>query len=134
MIIDKGSTDKIKEGDSIVYKDNLLGKVGKTSPHFSIVYLLNHKGISFTATTTKTEASGIVKGVGDAGIILDNTLLSDKLDQGDTVVTKDQPILVVGKIISVNKKASNLFQSADIKSLVDTQKLKMVFVLPREGN
>jgi cell shape-determining protein MreC len=138
IIIDKGSDDKIKLGSSIVFKDNLIGKVVKISPHLSVVDLLNHKGFSFTAETTATHALGIMQGTGAEAIVLNNVLLSDTLQKGDIVVTKGDinsdglgfpPDLIVGKIISINKKASALFQSAEVERLVDVTRLKMVFVM-----
>lgn len=138
IIIDKGSDDKVKVGNSIVFKDNLMGKVVKTSPRLSVVDLLNHKGVLFTAKTITTSALGIIRGTGTEVILLTNVLLSDKLQKGDIVVTKGDirsdglgfvPNLVVGKIISVNKKASALFQSAEVERLVDVARLEMVFVM-----
>lgn len=129
VIIDKGSQNNIKSGQKVVYKDNLIGIVVKTSPQLSQVNLLNNKDISFTARTNNTSAIGIINGVADQNFILKNVLLSDVLHTGDTVVTKDPPLLVVGKIISVNKKASSLFQTAEVQSLVDVMNLKMVFVI-----
>lgn len=70
--------------------------------------------------------------------MLDNVVLAEGLEKDDLVSTKGDtdenglgfpPDLVVGKIVSVNKKASNLFQSADIRSLVDFNKLETVFVI-----
>ena len=138
IIIDKGSDDKIKPGSSIVFKDNLIGKIVKTSPHLSVVDLLNHKGFSFTAKTTATHALGIMQGTGTETIVLNNVLLSDTLQKGDIVVTKGDinsdglgfpPDLIIGKIISINKKASALFQSAEVERLVDVTRLEMVFVV-----
>jgi len=140
IIIDKGSDDKIKLGSSIVFKDNLIGKIVKTSPHLSVVDLLNHKGFSFTAKTTATHALGIMQGTGTETIVLNNVLLSDTLQKGDIVVTKGDinsdglgfpPDLIIGKIISINKKASALFQSAEVERLVDVTRLEMVFVMMR---
>jgi rod shape-determining protein MreC len=138
FLIDKGTADDVHTGDVIVYKDNLIGKIGKASTHMSIVYLLQHKDISFTAQTVKTKSLGIMKGNGESALILDNVVLSDKLEKGDMVITKGDidetgkgfpPDLVVGKIVSVNKKASALFQQAEVKSLVDFARLETVFVL-----
>lgn len=138
IIIDKGSKDSVEAGNSIIFKDNLIGQVVKTSPNLSVVYLLNHKGISFTAKTSETSALGIIQAAGVETIVLNNVLLADKLEKGDIVVTKGDtradgsgpvPDLVVGKIISVNKKASALFQSAEVERLVDAAKLEIVFVV-----
>jgi len=106
----------------------------------SVVDLLNHKGFSFTAKTTATHALGIMQGTGTETIVLNNVLLSDTLQKGDIVVTKGDinsdglgfpPDLIIGKIISINKKASALFQSAEVERLVDVTRLEMVFVMMR---
>lgn len=142
IIIDKGSGDKVMVGSSIVFKDNLIGKVVKTSPHLSVVNLLNHKGNSFTVKTSATNALGISQGEGNDRIVINNVLLSDTLRKGDIVVTKGDvgeagkgfpPNLVVGKIVSVSKKASSLFQSAEVERLVDVIDLEMVFVVLGDG-
>jgi rod shape-determining protein MreC len=138
VIIDRGSDDKVQLGSIVVFKDNLIGKVVKISPRLSVVDLFNHKGITFTAETVKTSALGISQGAGGGKMVLGNVLLSDTLQTGDIVVTKGDvdaggkgfpPQLVVGKIVSVNKKTSALFQTAEVESLVDVTKLKMVFVM-----
>lgn len=138
IIIDKGSDDGIKVGSSVVFKDNLIGKVVKISPRLSVVDLLNHKGISFTVKTVATSALGISQGEGNQTTVINNVLLSDTLRIGDIIATKGDidsgglgfpPDLIVGKIISVNKKASALFQSAEVERLVDVPRLEMVFVL-----
>jgi len=69
---------------------------------------------------------------------LDNVVLSDSIAVGDYVVTKGDltidnsgypPSLIVGKIISVEKKSSDLFQRGKVKSLVDFSRLSTVFVV-----
>ena len=137
ILIDKGEKDSIQIGDIVVLKDNLLGKVSKVSPHVAVVTLIIHPDTSFTAETSKTAAIGVIKANNGEGITLENVVLSNKLEKDDLVVTKGDvdekgggfpPDLVVGKIISVNKQASSLFQSAQIRSLVDINTVRMVFV------
>ncbi|HSW47545.1 MAG TPA: rod shape-determining protein MreC [Candidatus Saccharimonadales bacterium] len=136
IIIDKGQADMIQVGDVVVLKDNLIGKVDRVSMHLAVVDLITGN-TSFTAKTVKTDSLGIVKGQ-SGGLLLSNVVLSDKLEKGDLVVAKGDvdshgigfpPDLIAGKIVSVNKKASNLFQSAEVRSLVDFAKLKIVFVI-----
>jgi rod shape-determining protein MreC len=137
LLIDKGSDDNLKTGDTVVVKNNLIGKISQTTSHISLVTLITSASTSFTAKTSKTGATGVVKAQGGDSIILDNVVLSDKLEKNDTIVTKGDldgqgngypPDLLVGKMTSVNKKASNLFQSAKVESLVDFTNLQMVFV------
>jgi len=137
LTLDKGENDGLKTGDAVIYKDNLIGKITKMSAFSSSVTLVTNSSSSFTAKTLKTQSLGVVKGQGGGEIILDNVLLSDTLQKQDIVLTKGDvnqdgsgfpPDLVVGKIISISKNPSDLFQKAEIKSLVDFANLNKVFV------
>jgi rod shape-determining protein MreC len=138
LLIDNGEQEGIHTGDVVVVKDNLIGKVSETTPHISLVMLLSDPSTSFTAETAKTSARGIVKAQDGGNSIFDNVVLTDKLETNDVVMTKGgldghgkgyPPDLIVGKIVSVDKQASSLFQSARIQSLVDISQLRMVFVM-----
>ncbi len=136
LVINKGEKDGVKTGQAVVSKDTVVGKITKVALRNAIVTLLTDTNTSFTAVTT-SQALGVIKGQGD-GILLDNVVLSENLQIADTVMTKgdvDQnglgypPNLIVGKIISVDKKPSSLFQSAQVKSLLDFSRLTTVFVM-----
>lgn len=138
IIIDKGSDDGVKEGMVLVYKDNLLGNVTKTTNGFSQVAVISNSAISFSAKTLQTNALGVIKGQGSGDILLDNVVLDQTLKKNDIVVTngdidvhgRGYPAdLIVGKITGVQKDPSALFQKANISSLVDITKLSLVFVL-----
>lgn len=138
LIIDRGEDDGIKIGDAVVYKDNLIGKINKISKNVSEVMLITSSAFSFTVKTLETKSLGIAKGQGGGEIILDNVLLSDNLKKGDVVVTKGDindkgeglaPNLVVGKIQSINKNPSDLFQKAEIQTGIDVTRLQKVFVI-----
>lgn len=138
LLIDKGANDKVKVGDVVIFKDNLIGRISNISEHLAVVSVITHRDSVFTAKTTKTEALGLARGQDGAGVLLDNVILSDKLQKDDLVITKGDvaangrgypPDLVVGRIVSVSKKPSALFQTAQVESLVKFSKLKMVFVI-----
>ena len=138
LYIDKGEKDGIRLGDIVVVNNNLIGTVGKITPHISLVKLLSDPTTSFTANTVKTSADGIVGSVDGGNVILANVVLSQKLEINDIVVTKGTlnaqaegypPNLVVGKIVSVDKQASSLFQAAKLQSLVNISQIQMVFVI-----
>ena len=137
LTIDKGSADSVQNDEVVVLGENLIGRIAKVSEHISLVEKLNSNNFSTTAKTLKTAATGVAKGDG-SNIFLDSVILSEKLERGDTVLTKGDidgsskgypPNLIIGKIESIDKKASNLFQSAGIKSMVDFDKLETVFVI-----
>lgn len=138
LVLDRGENDEVRVGNAVIYKDNVVGKVIKTSSFLSTVMLITNSSSSFTAITLATKGLGVVKGQGSDEILLDNVLLSDSLKKEDTVLTKGEvnqngsgfpPNLVVGKITSVSKSASDLFQKAEIKSFVDFANLDKVFII-----
>ncbi len=138
LILDRGEADGIRVGDGVVYKDNLVGKVIKTTQHISSIMLITSSSISFTAKTMSTQVFGVIKGQGGGALILDNVLLSDSLQKDDLILTKGDvsengqglpPDLIVGKITSISKNPSDIFQKAEIQSKVDFIKLNKVFIV-----
>jgi len=136
FVVDKGERDGVKEGQVAVFKNNLVGKVRKASSNLSKVELIFNSS-SFTAKTMTKGVSGIVKGDGRK-ITIDNVLASDKIEVGEIIVTKGDmnlegigypPDLIVGKIVSIDKNPSSLFQKAKLESFVDFNNLDMVFIL-----
>jgi cell shape-determining protein MreC len=138
LLIGKGMSDGIHLGDVVVVKNNLIGNIEKVTTHISQVKLLFDPTTSFTAQSAKTSANGDVQTIDGGTIIFTNVVLSDKLEQNDIILTKGDrdaqghgypPDLVVGKITSIDKQASSLFQAAKVESLVDVSNLRMVFVM-----
>ena len=138
IVIDQGSLSGVSVGQAVVYKDNLVGSIDEVRPTASLVRLVSANGVSFPAKTNGTNALGVLKGAGNGTMVLDNVVLADELQKGDLVITQlgqdinakgFPPGLVIGKITSVEKNPSNLFQRASIVSLVDTTKTAIVFVV-----
>ena len=137
FVIDRGEKDGIEKGEIVVYKDNLVGKIIKTESSLSLVEIIGNSSLSFPAKSMDSGALGVIRG--DSGnLLFDNVLLSDSLKKDDFVLTKGEidlqglgfsPNLVVGKITSIEKNPSSLFQKARVKSLLDFTKLRMVFVM-----
>jgi rod shape-determining protein MreC len=138
LILNRGEKDGVKVGSAVIIKDNLVGRITKTSSYLSTVVIVTNSSSSFTAKTLETNTQGVAKGQGGGEIILDNVLLSDNLKKGDVVLTKGDineesvgfpPNIIVGKITSVSKKPSDLFQKAEVTSLIDFAKLNEVFII-----
>lgn len=136
--IDKGAADKVEAGNVVVLENVVVGRVVKTSGSLSRVHLITNKEESITATAVKTKALGIIKGRGERDMIFDNVLLSEKLEVSDTVISKGDigidgkgipPNLIIGKITGVERKTSELFQTAKVASPIDLTKLSVVFII-----
>ena len=135
LILNKGAKDNIKLGQAVVVKNNLVGIISHVSENLSKADTLNNSSLSFTAKTGGN-AFGIVNGEGGS-LTFDNVLLSDNIKEGHIVFTKGDTNqdgtgipqdLVVGKIVSVDKSASDLFQKGKIESAVDFASLSIVFI------
>lgn len=137
FILDKGAKDNVRVGDSVVVKNNLVGKVSQVSSYLSKVDIVTNPSVSFTGKTT-SGIIGVVKGGGADKITLDNVLPSQNLKINELVLTKgDVNIagfgilgdLVVGKIQSIEKVPTAIFQRAEVKSLVNFTKQSIVFII-----
>src|SRR5579872_5271614 len=127
LIVNAGNSEGIHNGQAVVVKNELIGFVTQISSHFSVVTLVSNPSSSFSVRTSGTGAIGIVKGQGNGQMIIANVLLSDSLKINDTVVTMGNqdisgnglpPNVLIGKVVSVEKNPSSLFQQADIIPLV----------------
>lgn len=138
IIVNKGSKQGIAVGQTVIVGRNVIGIIEKVSPNRALVALISNKKQAVTAKTEKTDALGISRGKGSGMLVLENVVLADSLTEGDFILTKGDetlegkgypPDLIIGRIASVDKKASNLFQTAEIKSLINFSKLDTVFII-----
>lgn len=134
FILNKGTKANVKVGFAVVVGGNLVGVISQVSENLSRVNVINNSSLSFTARM-QNGAVGVVKGGGV--LTLNNVLLSENIKASELVLTKGDinpdgigtpPDLVIGKIISVEKSPSDLFQKAKIESFVDFTKLSTVFI------
>ena len=135
FILNKGAKDNVRQGCAVIIKDNLVGVISSVSDNLSKVNLVNNSSVSFTAKT-QNGAVGVIKNAAGT-LTLDNILLSEDIGIGGLVLTKGDidsdgvgipQDLVVGKIISVEKNPSSLFQRAKVESFVNFGNLLTVFV------
>jgi rod shape-determining protein MreC len=139
LVINKGQNSGVKVGVPVLSNNFLVGKVVEVYPDISKVELITNGGSTIIAKVTGGGVTtGIVKGQGQDEMILDNVLLTSTLKKDADVVTKGEvnekgqgypPDISIGKISSVEKNQSDLFQRASIKSPVDFKNLELVFVM-----
>lgn len=138
FIIDKGTKDGVKAGDAVILRDILVGRITSASDYFSKVDILANTSFSLTVKDQRSNASGVARGDGGRQLILDNVLQSDDIKTSDILVTKGSqdasgrgipPDLIVGKIASVEKKPSEVFQKGKVQSPLDFSSLSTVFVV-----
>ncbi len=137
FILDQGEKSGIKKGMAVITERLLVGKVGDITPWNSEAILVTNKNFTTLGITSKDNSSGIITGQEDF-IIFEKVVITDSLSKGDTVLTRGEldpkgsgipADLIIGKVDSVSKSETKPFQSAVVKSLINFNKLKTVFVV-----
>lgn len=138
IVVNKGTREGIKNGMAVISEDHVLGKIVQVAEHTSQIKLISEPQSVIAAKTLENSALGIVKGQGRATVVLQNVILSDKVAKGDTVITAGDidasglgfpPGLIIGKVISVAKTPSALFQAAEIETGIAITQLSSVFIV-----
>ncbi|OIP57607.1 MAG: hypothetical protein COX79_01345 [Candidatus Levybacteria bacterium CG_4_10_14_0_2_um_filter_36_16] len=136
LIIDKGKKNGVRTDMAVVSGKNLIGKIGMVGVGYSQVILMTNQNFKTLGKGADGDTRGVVIGKDDF-ILLDKVTTTQNLSKDDIILTKGetnnsgigiQNDLIVGKIISINKIESQVFQSAKIESLVKFDELQTVFV------
>ncbi|GEM_PF-1331156 len=133
MKISSGSNSGIRSGDAVVLGNWLIGQVVIVEANSAVVKLTTSPDLKLSVATTG-DAKGVSVGQFNASILLDKVLPSERLDEGDLVLTTgDNPGipkgLVVGKIVATDKNNAEIFQTARVEPLASFGDLDNVFVV-----
>lgn len=135
--IDKGRAEGVKEGMVVVLEKVLVGKVVRSSEHFSQVLLPSSEGAKILAISRLgDEGEVLAKGVSlgqAARLSFERVLLEETLEPNDWVMTAGDeifpPNLLLGKITKVFKKEGEIYQRAEIEPVIRPEHLEIVFVV-----
>lgn len=127
-----GSNDGVKEGQVVLYLDNLVGKVIRTTPRASFVMLPMDPQAKVPVKVKL--ARGLSIGQYNSSIVLDRIAQTEDISVGDSVLTSGEgggysPDLSVGKVEKIDSSETDLFKKATISSNLDFQKLLVVFIV-----
>ena len=144
MKIDKGQKDGIKEGMMVISENILVGKVIKINENNALVQLLSDSNTKIPVLVKKpgpdkaqpaggVQARGLLSGQGGEKLLLDRVLQAEDIQKGDLVITSGEenwlPDLLIGQIIDVAPKSAEVYQKARVSPLVDSSKLRIVFII-----
>lgn len=136
LIIDKGESDGIKTGASVVVGEGvLIGKIIKTEKDISIIRLLSDNQSKVAATILNREKSlGVVEGGYGLSIKMNFIPRNETVQMGDLIVTSglEENIprgLLIGKVAAVENEAYQPFQQAILTPSVDYNRFVFLNVL-----
>jgi rod shape-determining protein MreC len=144
MKIDKGQKDGINEGMMVISENILVGKIIKVNENDALVQLLSDSNTKIPVLVKKpgpdkiqptggVQARGLLFGQGGEKLLLDRVLQAEDIQKGDLVITSGEenwrPDLLIGQIIDVAPKSAEVYQKARVSPLVESSKLRIVFVV-----
>ncbi len=134
--IDKGAASGIKDGQAVVYKDNLLGEVVRVTPSQAEVKLISDPDSRIAAFSSNEngKAKGVLSGEFGSQMLMDKILHAEVIEPKDLVYSegtegKFPRGLILGQVISIEEKPNEVFKQAKVQPVFDIRDLDLVFVL-----
>jgi rod shape-determining protein MreC len=136
LIIDKGSDDGLKIGQSVIFKDNYIGQIKEISPKRSIVSLATDPDSKLAAFVINSNgrAQGILNGQFGSEMLLDKVIHEEPMEKNDLVYTSGSEDniprgLIVGRVEETLVKDGEVFKQAKVKPIFNLANLDLLFVI-----
>lgn len=133
ITIDRGSSSGIKQGQAVLSSGVLVGIIDEVNDYSSKVFLVNDPDFRLRAIGQDGRAQGVIRGQIGQGYVIEKITQSETISQNEQIVTAGSGLvpqgILIGTVESVNKIDNAVFQSANIKPLVDLNSLEIVFVV-----
>jgi rod shape-determining protein MreC len=136
LIIDKGESDGLKVGQTVIYKDNYIGQIKEVSPRRSIVSLATDPDTKIAAFVINNNgrAQGILLGQFGSEMLLDKVIHEEPMEKNDLVYTggTEENIprgLIIGRVEETVVKDGEVFKQAKVKPIFNLGNLDLLFVI-----
>ncbi len=133
ITIDRGSSSGLKTGMAVVSSGVLVGTVDTVNDFSSTVFLSTDPEFRIRGLGQDGRAQGIVSGQLGAGYVFDKVAQNETLSPNEMIITAGSGEvpkgILIGQVESVQKVDNAVFQSAELKPLVPTSNLELVFVV-----
>ena len=132
--IDKGSDDGILRGMPVVTQQGLIGKIDAVTAGAARVQLITDSSSSVNIRLQSTQTDAMLTGSLTGELSLEMIPQDVVVKPGDLVLTSglggSYPAdLVVGQVVSVRKRETDLFQTASIQPAANLANLRAVLVI-----
>jgi rod shape-determining protein MreC len=134
VIVDKGSSNGIKNGFVSVTFYGLVGRVVETSATTSKIMLLNDPNLSVSAIIQRSRQEGLVCGSLGGNLIMKYLPKDSDIKKSDIILTSGLTNifpkgLAVGMVVDIGQEFSSLTNYAIIRPAVDFSALEEVLVI-----
>jgi rod shape-determining protein MreC len=120
----------------VVTAGGVVGQVIRVTGGYADVMTVKDATSRTAVRVQRSRARATASGAGgDRNLLLENLLRTEDVQEGDLIVTAGTdgvfpPGLPVGKATAVDRRASGMFQSAEVVPAVDMTRVEEVLVLP----
>lgn len=134
IVINKGFSHGIKKGFPVVVPDGVIGQIIEVTDRYAKVLLLTDRNSAIDSLVQKTRARGIIRGSSKEQFSFQYVLGKYDINEGDTVISSGldgvfPKGLRVGRVHTIVKKNSSIFQEIAVVPFVDFEKLEEVIVI-----
>lgn len=134
VVINKGEKDGLKPNMGVITTDGAVGRIVKTSPHYSRVLLLSDRNSAVAAVIQRTRDEGIVVGGEGRNLRLNYIMVDSDVQKGDLVLSSGTdgifpPGIVIGRISRIESPKNALFHSIELIPEVYLSRVREVMVL-----
>lgn len=138
IIVDQGREEGVAVGMPVITPAGLVGRVSEVGAHWARVRLISDTSSSVNAVVQDTRATGIIQGQGQGSdlLIMRFLPLGDSVEEGDVILTSGisgafPKRLVIGQVVKVNQRPTDMFTEALVRPSVDLQRLEYVLVMKK---
>ncbi len=138
IVIDEGRAEGVGIGMPVVTPAGLAGRVTEVGTHWARVLLLTDPSSSVNAVVQSTRATGIIQGqgLGSDLLVMRYLPLGEAVKEGDLILTSGiggafPKRLVIGQVVKVNQRPTDLFTEAVVRPSVDFARLDYVLVMKK---
>ncbi|MCS6994868.1 MAG: rod shape-determining protein MreC [Anaerolineales bacterium] len=134
LIIDKGSNDGLRRGMPVVTEQGLVGRIDAVIGSAARVQLITDPTSAVNARLERADREAVLTGAITGDLTLEMLPQDAALEIGDVVLTSGlggsyPPDLIIGQVVSIRRRDSDLFQQAFVQPAVDLTQLKLVLVI-----
>lgn len=135
MLVGAGLNQGVKNGQTVVFKGALVGRVENALDNASFVKVISSPDSKVSVYIgSDNNIRGIVNGQFNSSLLLDQIVQTERLDKNIPIFStgddrKFESGLMVGKVGKVISSETDLFKKAIVIPIVDLNKLEMVFVI-----
>ncbi len=134
VIINQGSDNGLRYGMPVVTQQGLVGRIDAVIGGAARVQLITDPGATVNVNLQNAGADGVIIGSLTGDINLEMITQDVNLLPGDLVLTSGlggtyPQDIVVGQVVTIRKRETDLFQTASIQPVVDFSNLQAVLVI-----